>query len=91
MNESPAFPTTRPEGDFAGFDESRARLERYIREQPLQAALAALAAGFILTKLPIRSLVSLLFGLVLFSIKPTLLISGAIKLFEESRRFRVGL
>jgi hypothetical protein len=82
-----------PEPESSGnnsiqWDQYRAQLEDYIREQPLQAALAALAAGFLLTKLPIRSLLSVLIGLVLFSVKPALLISGAIKLFEESQRVR---
>lgn len=87
------FQTTTPQADHSSngssnfdFEQVRLQTEDYIRREPTKAALTALGAGFILSKLPIGSLIGALLSLLLFSLKPALLISGAIKLYEESQK-----
>ena len=47
----------------------------------------AFAAGLLLSLFPIGRLIGLLFRLVLFAIKPALLVLGAIKAYEYAQRY----
>jgi hypothetical protein len=64
------------------FSEYLTQAEEYVREKPAQSVLMALLAGFILNRLPIGRLLGAVTRLVLFAIKPALLIYGATKVYE---------
>jgi len=56
--------------------------EQYVREKPAQSLLYALLAGFILNRLGIGRILGVIFRLVLFALKPAILIYGATKLYQ---------
>ncbi len=58
------------------------QVEEYVREKPAQSLLIALLAGFILNRLPVGRLLSAFVRLLLFAIKPALLVYGATKVYE---------
>ena len=53
-----------------------------MREKPGQSLLIALLAGFILNRLPIGRLFGGLVRLLVFALKPALLLYGATKVYE---------
>ncbi len=57
-------------------------LEEQFRKRPLESALVSILLGLLLSLSPIRGVISLAFRLVLFALKPTLLILGGLKLYE---------
>jgi hypothetical protein len=57
-------------------------LEEQFRKRPLESALVSVLLGLLLSLSPIRGLISLVFRLVLFALKPALLIFGSLKLYE---------
>lgn len=69
------------------FETFRGKAEEVVRESPMQAAVAALVAGFALALLPIGSIIigiiRLSLGLAFALVKPALLVFGAIKVYEE--------
>ena len=71
-------------------DELRERVETYAREEPLKAAGIALAAGVVLSALPIGRVVGGVVRAGLALVKPALLVLGGVKLCEEIERRRGG-
>ena len=67
----------------ARFNDFHAQTESYVRDNPTQAVLSALGAGFILRLLPIGALVGLLVRLALFAARPALFIYGAVALYKH--------
>jgi hypothetical protein len=56
--------------------------EHYVRERPAQSLLYAFLAGFIVNRLPIGRTITVLLRLVLFALKPAILVYGATKLYQ---------
>ena len=65
------------------FSDFQAQTETYVRENPTQAVLSALGAGFVLRLLPLAALVGLLVRLALFLARPALFIYGAFTLYKH--------
>jgi hypothetical protein len=59
--------------------------EDYVRENPGRSIAYALAAGFILHRLPIARIVGALMRLVLIAFKPAILAYGATKLYQAAQ------
>jgi len=64
------------------FSEVMTQTEEFVREKPTQSLLIALAAGFVLNRLPIGRLLGAITRLLLFALKPALLVYGATKVYE---------
>ena len=64
------------------FSEVVTQAEEFVREKPGQSLLIALLTGFILNRLPIGRLFAALVRLIMFALKPALLIYGATKVYE---------
>ena len=64
------------------FDALLNQTEQYVRENPAQSLFYAFAAGLILERLPIGRILSGVFRLSLFALKPAILIYGATKLYQ---------
>jgi hypothetical protein len=56
--------------------------ENYVRENPAQSLVYAFFAGLILNRLPIGRIVAAVFRLLLFALKPAILIYAATKLYQ---------
>lgn len=56
--------------------------ENYIREKPAQSLFYAFLAGFIANRLPIGRLAGAMLRLLLFALKPVLLLYGATRLYH---------
>ncbi len=67
------------------FDELVNETEAYVRENPVQSIAYALLAGFVLNRLGIGRIVSGIVRLLLFALKPAILIYGAAKLYEATQ------
>ena len=67
------------------FDEILSQTETYVRENPAQSLLYAILAGFVLNRLGIGRIVRGVVRLVLFALKPAILIYGAAKLYESTQ------
>ena len=63
--------------------EAMARLEKCIRENPREAALTSLGAGFLLAQLPLRLLMATVARIVLLVLKPTVLLYGVYRMAED--------
>jgi hypothetical protein len=59
--------------------------EEYVRENPGRSIAYALAAGFILHRLPIARIVGALMRLVFIAFKPAILAYGATKLYQAAQ------
>jgi hypothetical protein len=66
------------------FDDLVNETEAYVRENPVQSMAYALLAGFVLNRLGIGRIVSGIVRLLLFALKPAILIYGAAKLYEAT-------
>jgi hypothetical protein len=64
------------------FSELMTQAEEFVREKPAQSLLLALLAGFVLNRLPVGRLLSAVVRLLLFALKPALLVYGATKVYE---------
>jgi chromate transport protein ChrA len=64
------------------FSEVVTQAEEFVREKPGQSLLIALLAGFILNRLPVGRLFGGVARLVMFALKPALLLYGATKVYE---------
>jgi hypothetical protein len=64
------------------FDELLTETENYIREKPAQSLLYAFVAGLILNRLPLGRILSGFARLLLFALKPALLVYGATRLYQ---------
>ena len=67
------------------FDELLNETEAYVRENPVQSIAYAVLAGFVLNRLGIGRIVSGIVRLLLFALKPAILIYGAAKLYEATQ------
>ena len=56
--------------------------EEFVREKPGQSLLIALLAGFILNRLPVGRLFGGVARLLMYALKPALLLYGATKVYE---------
>ena len=59
--------------------------ESYVREKPAESLLFAFAAGYILNRLPLGRVLSGLLRLLIFALKPAILIYGAAKLYQAAQ------
>ena len=59
--------------------------ESYVREKPTESLLCAFAAGYILNRLPLTKVLGGLFRLLIFALKPAILIYGAAKLYQAAQ------
>ena len=59
--------------------------ETYVREKPAESILCAFAAGYILNRLPLGRVLGGLFRLLIFALKPAILIYGAAKLYQAAQ------
>jgi hypothetical protein len=57
----------------------------YVREKPTQSLLYAFAAGYVLNRLPLGRVLGGFVRLLMFALKPTVLIYGAAKLYQATR------
>ena len=67
------------------FEQVLEQTEEYVRENPGRAIAYALAAGFILNRLPIMRILSALMRLVFIAFKPAILAYGATKLYQAAQ------
>jgi hypothetical protein len=58
----------------------------YVRDKPTQSLLYAFAAGYILNRLPLVRVVGGVFRLLMFALKPAVLIYGATKLYQAAQQ-----
>ena len=59
--------------------------ETYVREKPAESILCAFAAGYILNRLPLGRVLSGFLRLLIFALKPAILIYGAAKLYQAAQ------
>ena len=57
----------------------------YVRHKPTQSLVWAFVAGLILNRLPIGRILSGLVRLLIFALKPAILIYGAAKLYQTAQ------
>jgi len=67
------------------FDELLTETQIYVRENPVQSIAFAVVAGLILNRLGIGRILSGVVRLLLFALKPAMLIYGAAKLYEATQ------
>ena len=67
------------------FDELRHQTENYVRNKPGQSLLYAFFAGLILHRLPVGRILTGVFRLFSFALKPAILIYGATKLYQATQ------
>ena len=67
------------------FDEILTQTETYVRQNPVQSLAYAVLAGFVLNRLGVGRIVRGILRLVLFALKPAILIYGATKLYEAAQ------
>jgi hypothetical protein len=66
-------------------EQALEQTEEYVRENPGRSIAYALAAGFILHRLPIARIVGGLMRLVFIAFKPAILAYGATKLYQAAQ------
>jgi hypothetical protein len=67
------------------FEQILEQTEEYVRENPGRSVAYALAAGFILNRLPIGRILSGIARLVFIAFKPAILAYGATKLYQAAQ------
>ena len=67
------------------WDQVLTQTEDFVRSNPTRALLYGVGAGFILNRLPIFRLFGALMRLLLFALKPALLIYGASKVYQMAK------
>ena len=67
------------------FEQILEQTEEYVRENPGRSIAYALAAGFILNRLPIGRILSGITRLALIAFKPAILAYGATKLYQAAQ------
>ena len=65
------------------FNEFHAQTEEYVRNNPTQAVLSAVGAGFVLRLLPLGAILGALVRLALFALRPAIFIYGAVALYKH--------
>jgi hypothetical protein len=69
----------------AQFEQILEQTEEYVRENPARSIAYALAAGFILNRLPIGRILGGITRLTLLAFKPAILAYGATKLYQAAQ------
>ena len=59
--------------------------ESYVRDKPAESILCAFVAGYILNRLPLGRIMGGLFRLLIFALRPAILIYGAAKLYQAAQ------
>jgi hypothetical protein len=59
--------------------------QSFVREKPAESLVCAFAAGYVLNRLPLGKVLSGVLRLVIFALKPAILIYGAAKLYQASQ------
>jgi len=59
--------------------------EGYVRTKPAQSLLYAFAAGYILNRLPLGRILGGVVRLLLFALRPAILVYGATKLYKAAQ------
>lgn len=59
--------------------------ECYVRTKPTQSLLYAFAAGYILNRLPLGRILGGVVRLLLFALRPAILVYGATKLYQAAQ------
>jgi hypothetical protein len=67
------------------FEQILEQTEEYVRENPGRSVAYALAAGFVLNRLPIGRILGGLARLVFIAFKPAILAYGATKLYHAAQ------
>ena len=67
------------------FEQILEQTEEYVRENPGRSIAYALAAGFILNRLPIGRILSGFARLIFIAFKPAILAYGATKLYQAAQ------
>ena len=67
------------------FEQILEQTEEYVRENPARSIAYALAAGFILNRLPIGRILSAFARLAFIAFKPAILAYGATKLYQAAQ------
>ncbi|HEY2139941.1 MAG TPA: DUF883 C-terminal domain-containing protein [Chthoniobacterales bacterium] len=67
------------------FEQILEQTEEYVRENPGRSMAYALAAGFILNRLPIGRILGGITRLTLIAFKPAILAYGATKLYQAAQ------
>lgn len=67
------------------FEQVLEQTEEYVRENPGRAIAYAVAAGFILNRLPVMRILSGLMRLAFLTFKPAILAYGATKLYQAAQ------
>ena len=81
------IPNTFMNGDMSDLKQRlsdfQAQTEQYVRDNPSQAMLSAIGAGFILRLLPLGAIVGLFVRLLMSLARPALFIYGATALYKH--------
>jgi len=83
MKQFQDLPNLNADDIKARFSDFHAQTESYVRDNPTQAVLSAVGAGFVLRLLPIGALVGALVRLALFALRPAIFIYGAVALYKH--------
>lgn len=67
------------------WDQVLTQTEDFVRSNPTRALLYGVGAGFILNRLPVFRIFGVLVRLLLFALKPALLIYGASKVYQMAK------
>lgn len=90
MNQSPADVAELPERGVQWVkDRVGAVLEEtegYVRTKPAQSLVWAFVAGFVLNRLPFVRILTGMVRLLLFALRPAILVYGATKLYQASQQ-----
>ena len=65
------------------FSEFQQQGEAYVRDNPSQAVLSAVAFGFVLRLLPLGSIIGAVIRLAMFAVRPAVFIYGAVALYKH--------
>jgi hypothetical protein len=68
------------------FESVLSETENYVRAKPAQALLYAALAGYLLNRLPVARIATVLMRLLYVALKPAVLVYGASKLYEAAQR-----
>ncbi len=81
------LPNNFMQGDMSDLKQRMAdfqsQTEQYVRDNPTQAVLSAVGAGFVLRLLPLGAILGLIVKLLLSLAKPALFIYGAITVYKH--------
>jgi hypothetical protein len=89
MVETKDFPenSTFMNGDMSDLKQRlsdlHAQTEQYVRENPVQAVVSAVGAGFVLRLLPLGAIIGLIVRLALSMARPAIFIYGAVAVYKH--------